>query len=218
MKPITIVLADDHQVVRQGLRALLEHEPDFGVVGETGNGLEAIGLVEQLRPRILVVDFGMPGLDGVSVTQQVHRRCPETKVVMLSMHHNEAYVHAAFSKGAHAYVLKDSSADDLIQAIRAALAGRRWLSPPLSETGLRAYAEKTKGGALNLYEILTERERQVLHLIAEGEKNTEIARRLGISPRTIEKHRATLMSKLKARDVPALVRVAIQHSMPPGGD
>jgi len=213
MKTVTIVLADDHRIVRQGFRALLECLPDFDIVGEADDGLQAIRLVEQLKPDVLVVDFAMPGLDGISVTQQVRRRCPGTRVVMLSMHRNEAYVFAALSKGVQAYVLKESSANDLVKAIREVIAGRRWLSPPLSENSLHAYAEKTKGGTLDVYFTLSERERQVLHLIAEGDKNLEIARKLGISDRTVEKHRASLMSKLKIRDVPALVRFALKHSI-----
>jgi DNA-binding NarL/FixJ family response regulator len=213
MKPLRILLADDHKVVRQGFRALLERERDFKIVGEADNGLEAIRLVDQLKPDVLVVDFAMPGLTGISVTEQVRRRYPKTRVVMLSMHRNEAYVQSALSKGANAYVLKESSAGDLVRAIREAIAGRRWLSPPLSESSLRAYTEKTKSGALDPYDTLTERERQVLHMAAEGLSSKEIAASLFISPRTVEIHRARVMHKLGLSSQTELVRFAIGHGI-----
>jgi len=213
MKRVRIVLADDHKVVRQGFRALLEREPDFEIVGEADDGIKAVRLVDQLKPDVLVVDFAMPGLTGILVTQQVRRSRPETRVVMLSMHRNEAYVYSALSKGAHAYVLKESSADDLVRAIRVAMAGQRWLSPPLSESSLHAYAENMKGGALNLYDRLTERERQVLHLAAEGLSSKEIAARLFISPRTVEIHRARVLRKLGLSSQTELVLFAIGHGI-----
>ncbi len=180
----TIVLADDHQVVRQGLKALLEAEPDFRVVGEAGDGLQAIKRVELLSPRILVLDLMMPGLSGLDVTPQIKKCSPHTQVVILSMYANEGYVLEALSNGASAYVLKDSSSDDLVHAVREAAAGRRYLSPPLSDRAIEAYQQKAKATTFDRYETVTTREKEVLHLAAEGLTSAEIAGRLGISART----------------------------------
>jgi two-component system response regulator NreC len=205
----TIVLADDHHIVRQGLRRLLEDEPDFQVVGDTGDGLEALQLVERLQPDVLVVDLVMPGLSGLEVTRQVNQRSPRTRVVILSMYANEAYVLEALKNGASGYVLKESSGVDLVRAVREALAGRRYLSPPLSEHAIEAYLEKVDTGPLDPYETLTAREREVLHLAAEGHTNNQIAERLSISPRTVETHRANLMRKLGLNNHAELIRYAL---------
>ena len=212
----SIVLADDHQVVRQGLRALLEAESDFSIAADTGDGLEAVKLVERLKPGVLIVDLMMPGLNGLEVTRQVSKRSPETRVVILSMHTNEAYVLEALTKGATAYVLKESGAQDLVQAVREAVAGRRFLSPPLSERAIEAYVQqKVETGELDPYETLTTREREVLHLTAEGNSNKEIGSRLSISPRTAETHRANLMRKLGLRTLTDLIRYALRRGILP---
>jgi two-component system response regulator NreC len=205
----TIVLADDHHIVRQGLRRLLEDEPDFQVVGDTGDGLEALQLVERLQPDVLVVDLAMPGLSGLEVTRQVCQRSPQTRVIILSMYANEAYVLEALKNGAAGYVLKESSGVDLVLAMREALAGRRYLSPPLSEHAIEAYLKKVDTGPPDPYETLTAREREVLHLAAEGHTNNQIAKRLSISPRTVETHRANLMRKLGLNNHAELIRYAL---------
>ena len=212
---VTLLLADDHHVVRQGLRALLEADPDFRVVGEASDGLEVPDLVERLQPRVLIVDLMMPGLNGLEVTRQVSKRSPQTRVLILSMHSNEAYVLEALRNGAAAYVLKDSTAAHLVHAVREVVAGRRYLSPPLSERAIETYAEKAKSTSLDPYETLTTRERQVLHLAAEGLTNAEIADRLSISPRTAETHRANLMRKLGLRSQTDLVRYALRRGIVP---
>jgi DNA-binding NarL/FixJ family response regulator len=211
----TILLADDHHIVRQGLRALLEAESDFHLVGEAGDGLEAVRLAESLQPNVLVLDLMMPGLNGLEVTRQVKKRCPRTSVVILSMHANEGYVLEALRNGAGGYVLKDSSAADLVQAVREAVAGRRYLSPPLSERAIEAYLEKAQSATLDIYETLTTREREVLQLIAEGHTNADIAARLSISPRTVEVHRANLMRKLNLHNQTDLVRFALRRGILP---
>lgn len=209
----SIVLADDHPVVRQGLRSLLEAETDFRLIGEAGDGLEAVRLVERLRPNVLVLDLMMPGLSGLEVARRVGQCSPNTRVVILSMYASEAYVLEALKNGAAAYVLKDSSAADLVKAVREAAAGRRYLSSPLSERAIEIYIEKAEATALDIHDTLTSREREVLHMAAEGRTNTEIAARLVISPRTAETHRANLMRKLGLRTQTELIRYALRRGI-----
>jgi two-component system, NarL family, response regulator NreC len=212
---VTVALADDHPLVRVGLRAVVEAEPEFHLIGETGDGLEAIQFIERARPDVLVVDLMMPGLSGLEVIRQASRRAPGTRIVVLSMHANEAYVLEALKHGAAAYVLKDASARDLIQAIREAAAGRRFLSAPLSERAMAAYLEKAEGTIADAYETLTDREREVLHLAAQGYSNPTIADRLSISPRTAETHRTNLMRKLELRSQTELIRYALRRGILP---
>jgi two-component system, NarL family, response regulator NreC len=209
----TIVLADDHHIVRQGLRALLEAEPGFRVVGEAGDGLQALQLVEQLAPNVLVLDLMMPNLNGLEVTRQLSKHSPKTRIVVLSMYANEAYVLEALGNGASAYVLKDSHSGDLVHAVREVAAGRRYLSPPLSDRAIEAYQAKAKAATLDRYETLTTREREVLQLTAEGRTNAEIAARLGISARTAETHRANLMHKLVLHTQADLIRYALRRGI-----
>ncbi len=215
MDKTTILLVDDHHVVRQGLRALLEAEPDLSVVGEAADGLEVANLVERLQPNVLVLDLVMPSLNGLEVTRHVRQHFAETRVVILSMYANEAYVLQALRNGADGYVLKDATATELVHAVREAAAGRRYLSPPLSERAIEAYVEKTQTGTLDLYERLTTREREVLQLAAEGHSNPQVAARLTISPRTAETHRANLMRKLGLETQTDLVRYAVRQGLLP---
>jgi two-component system response regulator NreC len=208
-------LCDDHTIMRVGLRALLSAEPDFLIIGEASDGLEAVELAERLKPLVVVLDVMMPGINGLEAARQINQRCPNTYIVFLSMHAREAYVVEAFKKGAHAYVLKDSQANDLIQAVRAVLAGHRYLSPPLSERSLKAYLKKIHTKPLDLYETLTGREREVLHLTAEGNSSSQIGVRLGISPRTVEIHRANMMRKLGVHSQIEVVRYAFQRGLLP---
>jgi two-component system response regulator NreC len=211
----TIILADDHHVVRQGLRALLEAEPDFSVVGEAADGLQVLNLVERLQPDVLVLDLMMPGLNGLEVMREIARRSLRTRVVILSMHSNEAYVLQALRSGVAGYVLKESTASDLAQAVREAMAGRRYLSSPLSARAIEAYIEKAEVTTLDVYETLTSRERQVLQLAAEGLNNTQVAARLSISARTAETHRANVMRKLSLHSQTDLIRYALKHGILP---
>lgn len=215
MNETTIVLADDHHLVRQGLRALLESEPGFELVGETGDGLEAIELAKRLQPDVIVLDLVMPSLNGLEVTRYIKDCCPQTCVVILSMHANEAYVLEALKNGASAYVLKDSSVTELIRAVREVVAGRRYLSPPLSERAIELYIQKAQEVMLDSYETLTNREREVLHLAAEGHSSPDIAARLSVSPRTIETHRANMMRKLNLHSQTDLIRYALQRGIIP---
>jgi two-component system response regulator NreC len=214
----TIVLADDHRIVRQGLRALLKTEPDFSLVGETGDGLEAVQLAERLQPDVVVLDLMMPGINGLEATRQISDNCPKTHVVILSMHADEAYVLEALRNGAAGYVLKDSSADELVRAVREVVAGRRYLSAPLSERAIEVYVQKAQEAALDPYEKLTNREREVLHLAAEGHSSAEIAERLSVSPRTVETHRANMMRKLDLHSHTDLIRYALRRGIIPMED
>ena len=212
---ISILLADDHHVVRQGLRALLEAETDFHVLGEASDGLEAVQQVERLQPDVLLVDVMMPGLSGLEAARQVRERFPKTQVVVLSMHSNEAYVLEALRNGAMGYVLKDSDAAELVNAVREAYAGRRYLSPPLSDVIIDAYVNKSRETVLDVYDTLTNREREVLQLAAEGHTNADVASRLGISPRTVEIHRTNMMRKLGLHTEHELIRYALRRGILP---
>ncbi len=214
----TIVLADDHALIREGLRTVLAGEPDWSVVAEAADGLQAVDLVNRLQPDVLIVDLMLPNLSGLEVIRQVSRRAPQTQIVALSMHANESYVLAALRNGAQAYVLKDTSSTDIIQAVREVRAGRRYLSPPLSQYALEAYIQKAKGAPLDPYETLTTREREVLHLVAQGQTTPAIAARLSLSPRTVETHRTNLMRKLGLRTQTDLIRYALQRGIIPWQD
>jgi len=211
----TIVLAEDHRVVRQGLAALIGREPDLTVLGETGDGLEAPALVERLGPDVLLLDLMLPGLAGLEVIRRVRERRPATRVVVLSMHGAEAYVLAALRAGATAYVVKDAPASELLRAIREAAAGRRYLSPPLSEAAIEAYVERVGAATADPYEALTPREREVLSLVAEGFTSREVGRRLGISPRTVETHRGNLLRKLGLGGPGDVARFALARGLLP---
>jgi two-component system response regulator NreC len=212
---VTIVLADDHHVMRQGLRMLLEAQEDFCVVAEAGDGLEAVKLVERLKPHVLIVDLMMPGINGLEVARQVSHHSPQTRIIVLSMYGNEPYVLEALRHGAAGYVLKDANAAELLRAVHEVVAGRRYLSPPLSEHAIEAYLQKAQGAVLDLYETLTTREREVLQLAAEGRTNADIAAVLYVSPRTVETHRAHLMHKLGLHTQADLIRYALKRGILP---
>ena len=209
---LSILLADDHPVVRQGLRLLLEAEPDFVVIGETGDGLAVPALVRELLPDVLVLDLMLPGLGGLEVTRRVHREAPKTQVVILSMHANAAYVAEALESGAAAYVLKKSTAEALATAIRAAAQGHTYLSAPVTWEMVEAHRRQA-GRQLDPYHTLTRREREVLHLVVEGQTSAESAARLGLSPRTVEMHRRNLVQKLGVSGQAALVRYGLQRGL-----
>ena len=215
MSRITVVLADDHHLVRQGLRALLEAEGDFGVIGEEADGLKVVDLVERLRPNVLVLDVQMPGLNGLEITRRIVQQGFQTRVVILSMHANETYVLEALRHGAAGYVLKDADPAEVVEAVREVSAGRRYLSRGLSDRAIDAYAEKAKTTATDAYESLTSREREVLQLAAESSSIAEIGARLGISPRTVETHRENLMRKLGLQSQTDLIRYALRRGILP---
>ncbi len=210
---ITIALAEDHHLVREGFKLVLSAESDFKLIGEAADGLAAVQLVEQRKPNVLLLDLMIPRLHGLEVTRQVRQESPGTRVIILSMHADEPYVMEALRNGASGYVLKDCTAADLVQAVLTVVAGRRYLSPVLAERALTGYVEHPGESALDLYETLTNRERLVLQLAAEGKTSGEIGTALFISPRTAETHRAHLMRKLSLRSQTDLVRFAIRRGI-----
>ena len=210
---ISIVLADDHLIVRQGVRALLAAEADLQVIGETGDGLEAVELVKRSSPDVVILDLMMPGLNGIEVARQLSKQAPQTKIIILSMYDDEGFVLEALANGVSAYVLKDTGSADLINAVREVKRGHRYLSPPLSDRAIEIYEQMNRAVIADKYETLTTREREVLHLSAEGLTNNEIANRLGISVRTAETHRANVMHKLDVHTQADLTRYALRRGI-----
>lgn len=210
---VRILLAEDHHLVRQGLRALLEREDNFRVVGEAADGLEVVELAESLDPDVVIMDLMLPGLQGMEAARRTLAERPQTKIMFLSMHADESYVVRALRLGAAAYVLKDASSSDLVHAVHEVIAGRRYLSPPLSDKAIEVYTQLVETGELDPLVTLTGREREVLQLVAEGLTNQEIAERLTISPRTVETHRANLMNKLGLANSTEVLRFALKHGL-----
>lgn len=209
----SVVIADDHLVVRRGLRALFESEPDIAVVGEAGDGLETIELVLRLLPDVLVLDLMLPDVSGMTVLGQLTERQVQTRVVVLSMHAGDFYVAEALRQGATAYVVKDASAAELVEAVHHAARGERFLSSPLSEARIEAYAASQTATGRDGYDTLTAREREVLLLAAQGLTNAEIGTRLGISRRTAETHRANLLRKLALRGQQDIIKYALKRGL-----
>lgn len=207
---IRVLLADDHALLREGLRALLGANPGIAVVADVGDGREALRRTEELKPDVLVMDVSMPGLNGIEAAELVRARCPHTQIVMLSMHSSAEHLFRAMRAGALGYVLKESAATEVISAVLAVHAGRRYLSPALRDVAGAAADERA--GPL---ESLSARERQVLQLVVEGKSSAAIARIVHLSPKTVETYRSRLMKKLGVADVPALVKFAIQHGLTP---
>ena len=210
---IAIELADEHEVVRNGLRVLLKAESNFRVVGEAADGLEAVRLAERLKPDILVTDLKLSGIDGVEVTRQVLKRSPKTSIIILSMCENEYDVLEALRAGAKAYVLKDSTSDRLVHAINEVATGHRYLSPPFSDKAIEAYMQKTKPATLEPHNSLTMREQEVLEMVAKGYTNAKIAAQLFISPRTVETHRANVMRKLNLDNHIQLIHYVVKQGL-----
>lgn len=212
---IHVVLADDHHLVRQGIRALLEKTNDIDVVGEADNGHDALHLIQQLQPDVVVLDIAMPLLNGIEVAQQIHASKLPTRVVMLSMYDDDTLVRRALRHGATGYILKRSVSEELHLAIRAASRGESYLSPAISKVVMQDFyaSYEHKEGTSEPYERLSPRERQVLQLLAEGHTNASIAQLLTISVKTVEKHRANVMLKLEVHDLAGLIRTATRYAL-----
>ncbi|MDW8343702.1 MAG: response regulator transcription factor [Verrucomicrobiae bacterium] len=201
-----IVLADDHEVVRRGVRSLLESKPGWEVCGEASNGREAVELVRRLKPDVVVVDLSMPELNGLEAVRQMCRLQPRPAVVVFSMHDAEQLVRDVLQAGALGYVLKSEAAQHLVAAVESVRAGKPYFAGPVARTVLDGFLKAERSA-----ETLTTREREIIQLVAEGQSNKDIARRLGISVKTVETHRAALMRKLGLRDVTDVVRYAVRN-------
>ncbi len=213
MTPLRILLADDHTLVRAGIRALLAQMPDIEVVGEAGDGREALALVKALRPDVLLMDIAMTGMSGLEAAAQVKKECPGVKVIILSMHANEEYVMQALRAGAAGYLLKDAASVELELALKAAVAGQTYLSPMISRQVIETYVARV--GDIVPPDLLTPRQREILQLVAEGKSTKEIAFALEISVKTVETHRAQIMERLEIHDVPGLVKYAMRAGLIP---
>jgi two-component system, NarL family, response regulator NreC len=211
---IRVLLADDHTLIRAGLRMVVAAQPDLTVAGEAGDGREAVAIAQNLKPDVVVMDIGMPKLNGIEAARQIRAALPETQVVMLSMHSDEAYILRALKAGAKAYLLKDSAEADLARAIRAAAAGKSFFSPAVGKVLLEDYMRAIeRSGVEDSYEILSAREREILQLVAEGNSSKEIADQLHLSVYTVETHRARLMQKLNLRGIPELILYAVRKGI-----
>ncbi len=211
---IRILLADDHAVMRRGLRLILEEQPEFEVVGEASNGREAVALAEALRPDVAVLDITMPNLNGVEAAKQISTRGLATSIVILSMHSDESFVLRALKSGARAYVLKDARESDLISAIQLVYEGKSFFSPAVSRTLAENYVRQLQDRDIeDSYELLTLREREILQLIAEGKSNKDIANMLHLSLYTVETHRSNILEKLNLHTVPELILYAVRKGV-----
>jgi len=211
---LRVIVADDHHLVRQGIRALLEKAEGIKVVDEAADGMEAVAKVEKLKPDLIVLDISMPRLDGIQATEQIVSQNLPTRVIILSMHSRPAVVQQVLQKGAKGYLLKNSIGDELILALHAASHGDIYLSPSVTTALLESlWVLQGEAGEMGTAAQLTPRERQVLQLIAEGHTNNEIADILMVSVKTVGKHRTNLMSKLDVHDIPSLMRIAIKQNL-----
>lgn len=213
---ITIFLADDHTVVRDGLRSLLEAQPDLKVIGDASNGRDAVRQVAQLRPDVAILDIAMPELNGIEATRQICELCPATQIIVLSMHATPGHVFEALQAGARGYLLKASAGLEVANAIRTVYAGQRYLGQKILDQVIDDYLSQREVGELKSpLARLTPREREILQLVTEGKSSAETADILGLSPKTVETYRSHLMQKLGISDLPSLVKFAIRHGLTP---
>jgi two-component system response regulator NreC len=214
MNEIRILLADDHTVMRAGLRLLLERQTDLAVIGEAEDGRQTVELVDAKEPNVVVMDISMPKLNGIEATRQIVSKHPKTSVVILSVHADESYVMRALKAGAKAYLLKDSAEADLIRAIRAVSEGKSFFSPAVSKMLLEDYIRQLQErGEEDSYELLTTREREILQLLAEGKSNKDVANMLNLSLYTVETHRAHILQKLGLHTIPDLILYAVRKGI-----
>lgn len=212
--PVSVLIAEDHAIVREGIRMILEAEPDFDVVGEAKDGREALELAQRLAPDVVVMDISMPRMTGIEATPQIRRVCPNTRVLILTMHEEESYVFQLLRAGASGYVLKRAAAQDLVEAVRATAKGEAFLYPSVARNVVKDYLTRLQSGeGRDRYDGLTDREREILILVADGLSNAQIAERLHISVKTIQTHRAHVMEKLDLHDRSLLVRYAVRKGL-----
>ncbi|MCX5889798.1 MAG: response regulator transcription factor [Deltaproteobacteria bacterium] len=210
---IKIILADDHQIVRQGLRTLLAAEPDMKVVGEADNGRKTLGLAHELAPDVIIMDISMPDLNGIDATRQIMQKSPDVKIIALSMHSDSLFVMNMFKSGALGYLLKDCALEELVKAIRTVMRQKTYISPGLSDILIKDLANHWGGAPISAYAVLTAREREVLQLMAEGKTTLQIASSLKVSSKTVEAHRKQLMNKLGLHSVAELTKYAIRQGL-----
>jgi len=211
---VRIVIAEDHTILREGLKLLLATNPNYEIVGEAEDGREAIRCVEKLKPNLILTDLSMPRMNGMEAIKEIRRESPDTKILVLTVHRAEEYILATFRAGADGYILKDSTHSELLMAVKKVLSGRHYISPDISEQVIEGYLDGKKTlKSRTSWETLTQREREILKLIAEGYKNKKIAEDLCISVKTVEKHRANLMEKLNLHSVQALTAFAIEKGI-----
>jgi DNA-binding NarL/FixJ family response regulator len=209
-----IVIAEDHTILREGLCALLSSQEDLQVVGEAGDGREAIRLIESLTPDLILMDLSMPKMNGVEASREIRKRIPQTKILALTVHKTEEFILEVLQAGADGYIPKDASSNELMMAIRSVLMGKRYLCPSVSKVVIEGYLESRRTAeASTPWDTLTKREREILKLIAEGHKNKEVADYLYISVKTVEKHRANLMKKLDLHSAAALTAYAMERGL-----
>jgi RNA polymerase sigma factor (sigma-70 family) len=214
MGPIRILLADDHTVVRDGLRALVEKQPDMAVIGEAADGRDTLRLAEEQSPDVVIMDIAMPHMNGIEATRRIVASKPQTAVLILSMHQDESYVLRSLKAGAKGYLLKDSVRSDVIEAIRAVVQGRSFLTRKVSRILQEDYVrEMERRGLEDSYDLLTDREREILQLIAEGKTNKEVASMLNISLTTVETHRTHILQKLNLHSIPELILYAVRKGI-----
>jgi DNA-binding NarL/FixJ family response regulator len=208
---ITILLSDDHAVVRDGLKLLLETQPDLQVVGEAADGQEALRLAERLKPNVAILDIAMPELDGIETARRIHQSSPDTQLIILSMYNTNEHVSRALQTGVRGYVLKESAGSEVVKAIRTVLSGRRYLSQKISDRVIDIYLQPSEAvPSENILARLSAREREVFQLVVEGKSNPEIANILFLSTKTVETYRSRLIQKLEIRDISSLVKLAIK--------
>jgi DNA-binding NarL/FixJ family response regulator len=212
---ITLFLADDHTVVRDGLRAFLQLQPDFEVIGDAADGRETVRQVSRNCPDVVIMDITMPELNGIEATRQIRELCPATTVIILSIHATAEHIIRAFQAGAQGYLLKESAGVEVINAVRVVRSGQRYLSQKIINTVVNGFGLQRAGGPEDPLNLLSEREREVLQLVVEGKSSAEIADLLALSSKTVETYRSRLMQKLGISDLPALVRFAIQRGLTP---
>lgn len=211
---INVFLADDHALIREGLRAVLEAQGDIKILGTADNGRDAVRQARQLGPDIAIMDISMPELNGIEATAQMHEACPATRVIILSMHHTSEHIFQALKAGAYGYLLKESAGQEIVKAVRRVYSGQRYFSQRIEQTIIDTYSKRHEPvSSESPLDKLSPREREILQLVVEGKSSAEISRIIFISPKTVETYRSRLMKKLGVNDIPSLVKFAIQHGV-----
>jgi DNA-binding NarL/FixJ family response regulator len=210
---IAVLISDDHTIVREGLRLLLEAQKDIIVVGEAADGRETVRLVQQLHPDVVIMDIAMPEFNGIAATQRIKDSNPSARIIILSMHASNEHIFRALRAGASGYLLKESAGTDVVEAVRAVAAGQRYLSGQITETVIEYIRKFDAGASKSPLESLSDREREILQLVVEGKANAEIAHTLSLSVKTVETYKSRLMNKLEIKDIPSLVKFALTHGL-----